>query len=336
MSAIDFIITVLITTQLTSWVKGDFDSSAPLPLNETWKVPENGGKTTCGDRLLNFAMTSVKQGTYSTYGEWFGCCSSSNITTLKDTTNHCCLTFGSTCNDLAGEVRCCREQSCCGGRCLLTSGTPTSESLNGKFDSTTPNKNNNTFFVFNGTASYQANCENKEYPLFRLYNPYKTLIRACCKNDYKGTKADAATKCCVTRRQACDSSVPCCNNRPCISAKCPGSSGSEDDENLGGKNSTCRELKPSSENTMVLKKNGTCRDTVFNILAKTNNGEGMGCCRSEPKDAKSSAENCCLLKKSTCNGGIGCCRGLLCCNGFCGDDSGKKNSKSLSVPFYSC
>ena len=311
---------------------GTAEADSPKPLNITWSDPQNDNKTTCNDRLLKYAMQST--GTkYTTYGDWFGCCSTSNITNLEDSEYACCLTFGSKCNDANTKLRCCREEACCDGRCVLTSGTPKDNSLGGKRDSQKPKMN--TVFAF--TKPWSRDCSNPTHPLNRFMTYYQKNIYACCMKDYDNSTDQAASKCCLLSNSPCDSSVPCCNDRPCIGGRCPQSAGNSDDPNLTTKKGACKGLKAAAENTMELKfANKTCESKGLSFYAKSSDGKSSGCCSEKPMDAQSSAESCCLLHGSKCDGGIRCCHSLFCCNGMCSENSGFRSSSGVERPYGAC
>ena len=312
------------------------------PLVNTWKNPYNNGSATCGDRMLRYAQISNSS-------MWFGCCSTRKITNTSDTMNYCCLTFGSKCADDSG-VKCCREERCCGGQCVMTAGTPKFKELGLKTDSRVMGTRPTNSMTYLNTTITSVNCSDKTYPVYVYGKIYNSYIFGCCKQNYGMDLKATSTGCCILAGSPCDSSIPCCNDigqsclastkscaarSSCVGGRCSGSSGSPKDAVLGG---TCNRLEAPTVNKLLLKisDNTTCSDTVFKYYAESDDKATKACCRAKPLNATDSTNHCCLLGGSKCDGGISCCRHLLCCGGQCSYTSGYKYSSDLETPFRAC
>jgi len=319
------------------------------PLENKFVDKYNNNSAVCKDRLLRYFQGSNE----SYFGvEYFGCCSTRMIKTVEDSVNHCCLTFGSKCDDSASLLRCCGEERCNNGYCPLTAGTPLTPILGLKKDSKyrTSTRPKNSRFFFNYTSS-TLKCADPTYPMEAKMYFYDQVIYACCKSDYSKNITDAADKCCLLANEPCDSTIPCCRDgqnmtctingsnktcrdrSACIEGRCSGSSGDSNDKSL---TQSCLTLQAPEANKDVLTVNDTLscsKYTAFRFYAEDSSKKVMGCCRGKPKDAMESTNHCCLVAGSTCQATIECCKHLYCCGGYCSGLSGSKYASKKEIPY---
>lgn len=282
-----------------------------------------------------------------------GCCRiDSNLDSYDISKAQCCLVGGSRCE--ANGIPCCNQQSCCNGKCRMTSGFFSDENLSLAIPYYGHPKSGRNVVPLN-YAEYEL-CSDLRHRYYYSFSQLHESYFGCCMQPPSSSQM-ASKLCCLLARSACDGGIACCNNAPCTNGKCPIESGdltwpslfnvtciasaSVVSQQINGQQQQQQQLMVRLIHDPLIQ----LADPIYKyfFMATLSNGQQMHAACTDLNvssffnGSPSYSKQCCLMAGSPCSPLINCCRGVPCCNGRCVKQAGSLKSRTgYSITFNEC